>query len=213
MSLQTVRSPFAPSDYTPLAEHQEQTPDSFYDAKPVLHYHATGAKAWIPKSQRGKLPFFPADLASAPTAPESSALNDQTEETVEQTVDLFVNSRYDSSTLIPQPLSPHPLLTLPPSSGTSPSSAPPPNAASPFPTNKLAFTPSKPSVLAPTQPSPPSTSSSNSTLAAQATTTSTPSSSPSSRNHSALPPQAKSQRRRPSPRQPSSSRPSRSAPT
>ncbi|KAG7289171.1 hypothetical protein NEMBOFW57_005534 [Staphylotrichum longicolle] len=93
MSLQTVRSPFAPSDYTPLAEHQEQTPDSFYDAKPVLHYHATGAKAWIPKSQRGKLPFFPADLASAPTAPESSALNDQTEETVEQTVDLFVNSR------------------------------------------------------------------------------------------------------------------------
>ncbi|KAL2131045.1 hypothetical protein VTI74DRAFT_5608 [Chaetomium olivicolor] len=93
MSLQTVRSPFALSDYTPLAEHQEQTPDSFYDGKPVLHYHATGAKAWIPKSQLGKLPFFPADLASAPTAPESSALSGQSEENVEQKVDLFVNSR------------------------------------------------------------------------------------------------------------------------
>ncbi|KAK4247042.1 glycosyltransferase [Corynascus novoguineensis] len=93
MSLQTVRSPFAISDYTPLSEHQEQTPDSFYDGKPVLHYHATGAKAWIPKAQRGKLPFFPADLSSAPTSPEGDALNGQIEETLEQKVDLFVNSR------------------------------------------------------------------------------------------------------------------------
>ncbi|KAK4152477.1 regulator of volume decrease after cellular swelling-domain-containing protein [Chaetomidium leptoderma] len=98
MSLQTVRSPFAIGDYTLLSEHQEQTPDSFYDGKPVLHYHATGAKAWVPKSQRGKLPFFPADLSSEPTAPENSALSGQTEESVEQKVDIFVNSRYE-----PQP--------------------------------------------------------------------------------------------------------------
>ena len=93
MSLQTVRSPFALSDYTPLSEHQEKTPESFYDEKPVLYYHAAGAKAWIPKAQRGKLPFFPADLSSGPTAPENAALNGQTEETVEQKVDLFVNSQ------------------------------------------------------------------------------------------------------------------------
>ncbi|KAH6850614.1 regulator of volume decrease after cellular swelling-domain-containing protein [Chaetomium sp. MPI-CAGE-AT-0009] len=93
MSLQTVRSPFALNDYTALSEHQEQTPNSFYDGKPVLHYHATGAKAWIPKSQRGKLPFFPADLSSEPTGPENGALNGQTEESVEQKVDLFVNSQ------------------------------------------------------------------------------------------------------------------------
>ncbi len=104
MSLETVRSPFAPGDYTPLAEHQEQTPDSFYDAKPVLHYHATAAKAWIPESQRGKLPFFPADLSSAPTAPENGALVDQTEGTVEQVVDLFVNSRYDHFKLSKTPM-------------------------------------------------------------------------------------------------------------
>ncbi|KAK4099555.1 glycosyltransferase family 31 protein [Parathielavia hyrcaniae] len=93
MSVEKVRSPFALSDYVPLSEHQEQTPDSFYDGKPVLHYHATSAKAWIPGSQLGKLPFFPADLSSEPTAPENSALNGQTEETIEQRVDLFVNSR------------------------------------------------------------------------------------------------------------------------
>ncbi|KAJ4288247.1 hypothetical protein N0V88_007437 [Collariella sp. IMI 366227] len=54
MSLETVRSPFATGDYTTLAEHQEQTPDSF----------ATNS----PREQRP-------------------------EETVEQKVDLFVNSR------------------------------------------------------------------------------------------------------------------------
>lgn len=94
MSFQTVRSPFSLSDYTPLSEHQEQTPDSFYDGKPVLYYHATGAKAWIPKSQLGRLPFFPADHSGEPTPPESSALSGQSEENVEQKVDLFVNSRY-----------------------------------------------------------------------------------------------------------------------
>ncbi|KAK4122154.1 glycosyltransferase family 31 protein [Parathielavia appendiculata] len=93
MSLETVRLPFALSDYVPLSEHQEQTPDSFYDGKPVLHYHTTGAKAWIPRSQLGKLPFFPADLSSDPTAPENSTLSGQTQETIEQKVDIFVNSR------------------------------------------------------------------------------------------------------------------------
>ena len=101
MSLQTVRTPFALSDFVPLAEHQQQTPESFYDSKPVLHYHATGAKAWIPKSQQSKLPIFPADASSAPTAPESSALDGQSEETVEQIVDVFVNSRYNHPLFYP----------------------------------------------------------------------------------------------------------------
>jgi hypothetical protein len=106
MSFETVRSPFALSDYILLSEHEEQTPESFYDGKPVLYYHATGAKAWIPKSQRGKLPFFPADLSSAPTAPENSALSGQSEECVEQQVDLFVHSRYEP--LLPTPETHHP---------------------------------------------------------------------------------------------------------
>lgn len=92
MSLTTVRSPFVLSDYIPLSEHEEQTPDSFFDGKPVLHYHATGVKAWVAKSRLGKLPFFPADLTTEPTAPENSTLG-PTEANAEQKVDLFVNSR------------------------------------------------------------------------------------------------------------------------
>ncbi|KAK4230408.1 regulator of volume decrease after cellular swelling-domain-containing protein [Podospora fimiseda] len=128
MSLTTIRSPPPLSDYTPLAEHQEQTPESFYDAKPVLYYHGVGAKAWIPKSQRGKLPFFPADLEAAPTAPENVGLVDAVEENVEQKVDLFVNSRSltifspaaESGLSIPYPqISIHALKTLAPSDGSS----------------------------------------------------------------------------------------------
>lgn len=95
MRIETVRSPFALSDYTPLDQHQQQTPESFFDGKPVLYYHATGAKAWLSKSLLGKLPFFPADFSSAPTAPENCTLSeDRAGQTVERTVDVFVGSQY-----------------------------------------------------------------------------------------------------------------------
>ncbi|KAK3402857.1 regulator of volume decrease after cellular swelling-domain-containing protein [Sordaria brevicollis] len=93
MAPTTIRTPPAIADFKPLEEHLQQTPESFFGGKPVLYYHATGAKAWIPKSQRGKLPFFPADLEAAPTAPEGAALSEGSEVTVEQKVDLYVNSQ------------------------------------------------------------------------------------------------------------------------
>ncbi|KAK3945759.1 regulator of volume decrease after cellular swelling-domain-containing protein [Diplogelasinospora grovesii] len=89
----TIRSPPSLDEYKTLAEHQEQTPQTFFGGKPVLHYYATDAKAWIPKSQLGSLPFFPADLTAPPTAPEGSALDGAAEECVEQKVDLYVNSQ------------------------------------------------------------------------------------------------------------------------
>jgi len=93
MALETIRSPISLSDYITLSDHQETTPASFYDGKPVLYYHATGAKAWLHKSKRGKLPFFPADLENEPTAPENGAVSAANEK-VEQVVDVFVNSAY-----------------------------------------------------------------------------------------------------------------------
>ncbi|KAK3501748.1 regulator of volume decrease after cellular swelling-domain-containing protein [Neurospora crassa] len=93
MAPTTIRTPPALADFKPLEEHLRQTPETFFGGKPVLYYHATGAKAWIPKSQRGRLPFFPADLEAEPTAPESAALSEGAEETVEQKVDLYVNSQ------------------------------------------------------------------------------------------------------------------------
>ncbi|KAK3374116.1 regulator of volume decrease after cellular swelling-domain-containing protein [Lasiosphaeria ovina] len=108
-------------DFKTLSEHLEQTPETFYGGKPVLHYHATGAKAWIPRSQLGHLPFFPADFSSTPTAPESSTLDESSEGTVEQKVDIFVDSRNltifcsaaESGLSVPYPLiSIHAIKTL-----------------------------------------------------------------------------------------------------
>jgi len=84
----TLRSPPSLDDYTPLSEHQAQTPATFFGGKPVLHYHATSAKAYLPKSQRGMLAFFPADAH----APASAEVDEDTEELIDQVVDLFVNS-------------------------------------------------------------------------------------------------------------------------
>ncbi|KAJ5022180.1 regulator of volume decrease after cellular swelling-domain-containing protein [Bipolaris maydis] len=39
MSLQNLNSPPKADDFTPLSEHQQQTPASFFGAKPVLHAH------------------------------------------------------------------------------------------------------------------------------------------------------------------------------
>lgn len=46
--------------YTPLADHQAQTPTSFFGPKPVLHYHATSTRALAARSHRSKLPIFSA---------------------------------------------------------------------------------------------------------------------------------------------------------
>lgn len=85
----TIRTPPRTEDYTPLSEYQSQTPESFVGGKPVLHYHVVGAKAWIPKEQCGNLAVFPADLSTAPTAPEGDGSGEQL---VEQKVDILVTS-------------------------------------------------------------------------------------------------------------------------
>ena len=90
----TIRTPPSVEDYTPLSDYQSQTPESFVGGKPVLHYHVVGAKAWIPKEQCGSLAAFPADLSTAPSAPEGDAVNGSGEQLVEQKVDVFVTSEY-----------------------------------------------------------------------------------------------------------------------
>jgi len=87
----TIRSVPSLDDYIPLSEHQSRTPETFFGGKPILYYHAAGATAYIPKSQRGQLPFFPA--GSGQDATTSTSENpEEAEEVVDQKVDLFVNS-------------------------------------------------------------------------------------------------------------------------
>ncbi len=58
MPLTTLHEAPALDSFTPLADHQSQTPASFYGAKPVLHYHATAARAVAPREKISKLPIF-----------------------------------------------------------------------------------------------------------------------------------------------------------
>ncbi|KAG6000448.1 hypothetical protein E4U54_001417 [Claviceps lovelessii] len=88
----TIRSPPSLEDYVPLDQYQSQTPESFSDGKPVLHFHLKEAGASIPKSQCGTLAIFPADSPAADGGEAST--NGDTEQVVKQTVDVFVNSEH-----------------------------------------------------------------------------------------------------------------------
>lgn len=83
----TIRTAPAQAEFMPLAEYQSTTPQSFHDGKPVLHYHATGAKAWLPKDQQSRMPIFPADAPAF--AGDSGEMVSQDE------IELLINSGYD----------------------------------------------------------------------------------------------------------------------
>lgn len=82
----TIHAAPAVSEFLPLSEYESTTPESFHDGKPVLHYHATGAKVWLPKDQQSKLPLFPAD---APIFEGDSG-----EMVSQDEIALFINSAY-----------------------------------------------------------------------------------------------------------------------
>ncbi|KAL8391965.1 hypothetical protein RB595_002252 [Gaeumannomyces hyphopodioides] len=89
-SIITTDAPPKLDDFTPLAEFQEATPVSFFDGKPVLHFHAAGARALVPASQRKRLPVFRGAEPAAAAATAEGAVEE--EQLVEQKVDVFVNS-------------------------------------------------------------------------------------------------------------------------
>lgn len=82
----TIHTSPALGGFVPLSEYQSTTPESFHDGKPVLHYHATGAKAWLPKDQQARVPIFPSD---APVFEGDSG-----EMMSQEEIELFVNSEY-----------------------------------------------------------------------------------------------------------------------
>ncbi|KAF1967471.1 hypothetical protein BU23DRAFT_516338, partial [Bimuria novae-zelandiae CBS 107.79] len=60
-SAPTIRQSMAPptdADFTPLQEHQEQTPSTFYGAKPVLYSHHTGLTLIASKTKLRSEPLF-----------------------------------------------------------------------------------------------------------------------------------------------------------
>jgi len=89
----TIHSSPALDSFTSLAEHQSQTPTSFYGAKPVLHYHGIGVTVLIAQDHTSKLPIFTAlDHASANVNPPEGS--SEPAATVTESVDAFVTSEY-----------------------------------------------------------------------------------------------------------------------
>lgn len=82
----------APSldSFTALADHQSQTPTTFYDAKPVLHYHAIGARALAANNQTCKLAIFALRPDGQPASAEGDAVESEGSEVV--TIDAFIGS-------------------------------------------------------------------------------------------------------------------------
>jgi nucleotide-sensitive chloride channel 1A len=47
MALETIYTAPRVEDFTPLSQHQEQTPGTFFGGNPVLHLHSPGAQIKI----------------------------------------------------------------------------------------------------------------------------------------------------------------------
>ena len=91
----TIHSVPTLDSFTALADHQSQTPTSFYGAKPVLHYHGLDVRALISQSQVSKLPIFTSssDQQSISSNVEAGEGSPEAPSKVE-IVDAFVSSEY-----------------------------------------------------------------------------------------------------------------------
>lgn len=68
-SLTTIHTPPSLSVYTPIEDHQAQTPATFYSAKPVLHYYGAGASALVrTRGEAEKLVVFGSEPLENATA-------------------------------------------------------------------------------------------------------------------------------------------------
>ena len=84
----TIHSAPTLDSFTPLADHQSQTPEVFYGAKPVLHHHTTGARALVSRDQLSKLPIF--SQTHGERASEAEEV--QPEVLVAEVVDAYISS-------------------------------------------------------------------------------------------------------------------------
>lgn len=110
----TIRTAPSLDAFTALADHQAQTPTTFYGAKPVLHYHATGTRALASRDQLSKLPIFPSGARgqSESRLTETEAEAGAPERLVVEVVDAFISSEYVLCVPLPSPMFHFPISTL-----------------------------------------------------------------------------------------------------
>lgn len=93
--MEVLQNPPSASSFTPLAEHQSRTPQSFYGGPPVLHYHSSRCKVVILESDLIASPALSTLRGGAAVANGSSEAAHETQEGKEiviDGVDVFVTS-------------------------------------------------------------------------------------------------------------------------
>lgn len=90
MLLTTIVTAPTTDDFTPLSEHNEQTPGSFFAGKPVLHLQAPAARLQITKDDLESQEAIKALVATT----DDVAADDQGLIEV-QDIDVWVTSRYE----------------------------------------------------------------------------------------------------------------------
>ncbi|KAI0122923.1 regulator of volume decrease after cellular swelling-domain-containing protein [Xylariales sp. AK1849] len=90
--------PSADNDFEPISEYQAQTPETFFEGKPVLYFHDENIKAWCSTEQHDRLHFFSGDRSPdqlmQPNPPECYALENDWGKHIreEERVEVFVAS-------------------------------------------------------------------------------------------------------------------------
>ncbi|KAF1836100.1 hypothetical protein BDW02DRAFT_638186 [Decorospora gaudefroyi] len=101
MTLQHISSAPPAEDFTPLEEHQEQTPTSFFSSKPVLYAHYSGLTLMSPATQMAQDGAFSKFAASAEG--EDVLINNITIWVSSQNLVLFQTSPAPTGVTIPYP--------------------------------------------------------------------------------------------------------------
>ncbi|EEA23936.1 hypothetical protein TMatcc_007006 [Talaromyces marneffei ATCC 18224] len=93
--MEVLRNPPSANSFTPVAEHQSRTPQSFYGGPPVLHYHSSRCKVVILESDLSASPALNTLRGGAVVANGSSGASRESQEGKEiviDGVDVFVTS-------------------------------------------------------------------------------------------------------------------------
>lgn len=95
ITMEVLQRPPSASSFTPLAEHQSRTPQSFYGGPPVLHYHSSRCKVVILESDLSASPALNTLRGGAAVVNGSSGAAHESQERkdiVIDGVDVFVTS-------------------------------------------------------------------------------------------------------------------------
>jgi nucleotide-sensitive chloride channel 1A len=93
MGVEVVNEAPVLESFTSLAEHQEQTPSTFFGGRPVLHFHTSNASLLVPKEQLEEHVEL-RDLVSSDTTAETTEANGiESDEAMISNLDVWVTSQ------------------------------------------------------------------------------------------------------------------------